>query len=63
MDEDLKIGGFTHNKVSIESIICNLGYFYKGSASFEWLELQPITKILRLQKEAEKINKQLEKNV
>lgn len=63
MDEDLKIGGFTHNRVSIESIICNLGYFYKGSASFEWLELQPITKILRLQKEAEKINKQREKNV
>lgn len=63
MDEDLKIGGFTHNKVSIESIICNLGYFYKGSASFDWLESQPITKILRLQKEAEKINKQLEKNV
>ena len=63
MDEDLKIGGFTHNKVSIESIICNVGYFYKGSASFEWLELQPITKILRLQKEAEKINKQREKNV
>ncbi len=63
MDEDLKIGGFTHNRVSIESIICNVGYFYKGSASFEWLELQPITKILRLQKEAEKINKQREKNV
>jgi hypothetical protein len=63
VDEDLKIGGFHHNKVSIESIICNLGYFYKGAASFEWLELQPITKILRLQKEAEKINKQLENNV
>jgi hypothetical protein len=63
VDEDLKIGGFTHNRVSIESIICNIGYFYKGSASFEWLELQPITKILRLQKEAEKINKQREKNV
>lgn len=63
MDEDFKIGGLTDNNVSIESIICNLGYFYKGSASFEWLELQPITKILRLQKEAEKINKQLERNV
>jgi hypothetical protein len=29
----------------------------------DWLESQPIPKLLRLQKEAEKINKQLEKNV
>jgi hypothetical protein len=39
----------------LESIICNLAYFYKGSASIDWLELQPIPKLLRLQKEAEKI--------
>jgi hypothetical protein len=51
MDEDSRL----------ESLICNLAYFYKGSASFEWLENQPIPKLLKLQKEAEKINKQLEK--
>ena len=43
MDEDLKIGGFTHNKVSIESIICNLGYFYK------------VTKIFKITKKTDKI--------
>ena len=47
----------------LESLICNLAYFYKGSASMDWLESQPIPKLIRLQKEAEKINKQLEKNV
>jgi hypothetical protein len=53
LDEDSKL----------ETIICNLAYFYKGSASMDWLESQSIPKLLRLQKEAEKINKQLEKNV
>ena len=55
MDEDFKL--------ELESLICNLAYFFKGSASMDWLESQPIPKLLRLQKEAEKINKQLEKNV
>jgi hypothetical protein len=53
VDEDFKL----------ESLICNLAYFFKGSASMDWLESQPIPKLLRLQKEAQKINKQLEKNV
>lgn len=47
MDEDSKI----------EELICNLAYFYKGSASFDWLESQPIPKLIRLNKQAEKINK------
>jgi hypothetical protein len=50
LDEDSKL----------ESIIASLAFFYKGSASFEWLENQPISKLIRLQKEAEKINKQMQ---
>jgi hypothetical protein len=41
----------------IDSLICYLAYFYKGSASFEYLESQPLSKVFRLGKEAEKISK------
>jgi hypothetical protein len=41
-------------------IIANLAYFYKGSGSFEWLESQPTSKLIRLLKEAEKINKKMQ---
>ncbi len=40
----------------LDELICNLALFYKGSASFEWLENQSITKLLILQCEAVKIN-------
>jgi len=40
----------------LESLICNLAFFYKGAASFEWLESLPIPKLLRLNEEASKIN-------
>jgi len=43
-----------------DELICNLAFFYKGSASFDWLESQPISKLIKLQKEAEKINKQMQ---
>lgn len=50
MDEDSKL----------EALICNLAYFYKGSASFEWLENQTLPKLLSLNEQAVKINKQLQ---
>jgi len=40
----------------IESLICDLAFFYKGSASFDWLESQPFIKLMRLNDEAIKIN-------
>tara|TARA_R110000796_G_scaffold218617_1_gene334535 strand:- start:317 stop:502 length:186 start_codon:yes stop_codon:yes gene_type:complete len=46
--------------VFIESLICNLAYFYKGSASFEWLETQSFTKLMRLNDEAVKINEKMQ---
>tara|TARA_R110000744_G_C18970433_1_gene518040 strand:- start:82 stop:246 length:165 start_codon:yes stop_codon:yes gene_type:complete len=49
LDEDSKL----------EGLICNLAYFYKGSASFEYLESLPIPKLLRLNKEANKINESM----
>jgi hypothetical protein len=48
--------------VKIERLICNLAYFYKGSASFQWLESQPIPKLLLIQEEAIKIAKQIKSN-
>lgn len=50
MDENLRL----------ESIISDLAYFYKGAASFDWLESQPIPKLIRLNKEAQRINKQMQ---
>lgn len=50
MDEDSKL----------DELICSLAYFYKGSASFEWLESQTIPKLLNLHKQAEKLNKQMQ---
>ena len=44
----------------LDSLICNLAHFYKGSASFEWLEKQPMSKMVRLSKEASKINKAMQ---
>ena len=41
----------------LEENICNLAHFFKGSASFEWLESQPLSKIFRLIKQANKIIK------
>lgn len=41
-------------------MICNLAFFYKGAASFEWLENQTLPKLLKLQREAEKINKAMQ---
>ena len=40
----------------LDELICNLALFYKGSASFEYLEKQPITKLLILEREATRIN-------
>jgi len=45
------------DEIDESSLICNLAHFYKGAASFEWLENQPITKLTRISKEASKINK------
>lgn len=53
MDEDSKI----------EELICNLAYFYKGSASFDWLESQTIPKLIYLNKQAEKINKRMKDGI
>jgi hypothetical protein len=43
----------------LDSVICELAYFYKGAASFEWLESQTIPKLLHLHEEALKINEQM----
>lgn len=45
----------------IDDIICSLAIFYKGAASFEWLENQTLSKIMSLQEQANKINKELSK--
>lgn len=42
----------------LDSLICSLARFYKGAASFEWLENQPISRLLILNKEAHKIIKE-----
>jgi hypothetical protein len=47
-----------HSK--IEELICNLAFFYKGSASFDWLERQTIPKLMSLNKQAQKINKTMQ---
>ncbi len=39
----------------LDELVCTLALFYKGSASFEWLENQPLSKLLLLQKQANKI--------
>jgi len=52
MDEDL----------GVFRLICNLAYFYKGAASFEWLENQTVPKLIEMNKQAEKINKAMQRN-
>jgi hypothetical protein len=44
-------------------LICSLAYFYKGAASFEWLENQTLDRLLQIHKEAEKIKKQITKEI
>ena len=51
------------NNERLNELICNLALFYKGSASFEWLETQPITKLLILQREAVKINDKTKREI
>lgn len=47
-----------HND-NLDQLICSLALFYKGAASFEWLENQPIPKLLMIQKQAGKINDEI----
>ena len=51
------------NNDCLDEFICNLALFYKGAASFEWLEIQPISKLIMLQKQAEKINGKTEDEI
>jgi hypothetical protein len=48
-------------RTKIDAILCNLAYFYKGAASFEWLENQPLSRLITLNEEASKIAKELNK--
>jgi len=47
----------------LNELICSLALFYKGAASFQWLEEQPITKLLILQDEAVKINDRTKREI
>jgi hypothetical protein len=49
LDEDFEI--------KINNLICHLAFFYKGAASFEWLEKQSYPRLLEINKETKKINK------
>ena len=46
----------------IDRLLSELAYFYKGAASFEWLEDQPLPKLFRLKEEAVRIQKIKNKN-
>jgi hypothetical protein len=48
------------SKIKIDKIICRLAHFYKGAASFDWLESQPISKLIYLNKQAQQINKEMQ---
>ncbi len=54
MDEDLI--------VKVERVSCDIVYFYQGGVDLAWLEQQPIPKLLRIQKEAIRISKEMNKN-
>jgi hypothetical protein len=42
----------------LDNSICDIAYFYQGSATFEWLENQPLSKIKMLADNASRIIKQ-----
>ncbi len=51
------------NNDILEELICNIAYFFKGSVQMEWLEKQPISKLLRLQTHASKINSDIKREL
>jgi len=47
----------------LESLICNIALFYKGSAPIPWLQTLPLSRLVSLHNQAVKINKEMTKNV
>tara|TARA_R100001463_G_scaffold126826_1_gene184712 strand:- start:75 stop:233 length:159 start_codon:yes stop_codon:yes gene_type:complete len=48
-------------RIKIDAIICDLAYIYGGAASFAWLENQPLSRLVVLKQESERIAKESNK--